>query len=246
MKKKGIDLAPDLGAKFFPVVVLWTATQCASTADTPQGYLIPAQARLVDLSRAVDDTRPHAMQGTWIDVPDQGQAGEAALATLAPARCIGPLVVIDWTRESLANQGAELCVPDLERWEERNGTIPEGAFVLLYTGWAARWETPELYWNQGPEGRATRPGLDPAAVERLVRRNRVQGIGIDAPSLSVGSLLKDESLAAALEGGALALRNLAHLEKVLAHRGAVLILAPTPLPGSSTLCRVLAAVPREG
>jgi kynurenine formamidase len=67
-------------------------------------------------------------------------------------------------------------VDDVLFFEDEFGTIPKGAFVIIYTGWDQRWEQPEKYRNN-----KIFPSISLAAAEMLLSRDIV-GLGIDTLS----------------------------------------------------------------
>ena len=67
----------------------------------------------------------------WITGKDGKDVGSIDAQTL-----IGPACVIDKTAETEADNGYLLTVQDLEGWEAEHGRVPNGAWVLLRTGWS--------------------------------------------------------------------------------------------------------------
>src|SRR3954451_24103243 len=67
--------------------------------------------------------------GTHFDAPIHwvtGRDGED-VASVAPARLVGPAVVVDKTAEVAADPGYLLTAADLEAFEAEHGRIPDGA-----------------------------------------------------------------------------------------------------------------------
>jgi kynurenine formamidase len=62
-----------------------------------------------------------------------------------------------------------VTVADLAAWEHRHGPIPDGAIVLLCTGYGSRWPDAEAYMGTAERGEAAVaslhfPGLAPEAA----------------------------------------------------------------------------------
>ena len=55
-----------------------------------------------------------------------------------------PAVVIDISERAAADPDTGLAPEDIDDWIDRHGTMPEGAVVIVRTGWAEKW--PELRW----------------------------------------------------------------------------------------------------
>ena len=106
--------------------------------------------------------------GTHLDAPIHWVTGKegADVGSLGPSQLIGPACVIDKTAETEADNGYLLTVADLEAWEADNGRIPDGAWVLLRTGWQSRAQDQTAFLNVGDNGPQT-PGPDVEASRWL-------------------------------------------------------------------------------
>ena len=156
--------------------------------------------------------------------------------------------MIDKTAETEADNGYLLTVADLEAWEADNGRVPEGAWVLIRTGWQSRAQDQDAFLNVGTTRAADagtrRRGL--ALARRRPRRSsgsapRRSGStpaprgGFDPPFPLHNFLLG---------AGRLGLTQLANLDK-LPLTGALLVVSPLRLVGGTgSPSRVFAFVPR--
>ena len=108
--------------------------------------------------------------GTHLDAPIHWVTGKdgADVGSLGPRQLIGPACVIDKTAETEADNGYLLTVADLEAWEADNGRIPDGAWVLLRTGWQSRAQDQTAFLNVGrhTDPRPPGPTLRPRAGSR--------------------------------------------------------------------------------
>jgi kynurenine formamidase len=186
--------------------------------------------------------------GTHFDAPIHwitGRDGED-VASAPPERLVGPAVVIDKSAEAEADPNYLLTVADLEAFEAEHGTLPDGAWVLLRTGWDARAHDQDLFLNAGPEGPAT-PGPDVEAARWLAERP-IAGYGVETVGTDAGAaggfdppFPAHNFLLGAGRYGLTQLANLAKLPPV----GAVVVVAPLKLVGGTgSPTRVLALVPR--
>src|SRR3989440_6701469 len=82
-----------------------------------------------------------------------------------------PAVKIDIRAKAAQNADYALTVADLKAWERDHGRIPDGAAVVLWTGWESRWGT-DAYANFDAEGVMHQPGFSIEAAQWLVDTGR--------------------------------------------------------------------------
>jgi kynurenine formamidase len=143
----------------------------------------------------------------------------------------GPAVVVDVRAEAVKDADYLLSVARVEEWEKRNGRIPEGAIVLLRTGWGARWPDAQRYRNEDAHGRMHFPGFSVEAVKVLMER-KISGLGCDTLSADYGASADFAVHHLALGAGLYQVENLSDLSGV-PEAGAFLIVAPIKLEGGS-------------
>ncbi len=169
--------------------------------------------------------------GTHVDAPAHFPPGKTTVDQIPAKQLFGPAVVIDVRAESGKDADYQLGASRVEEWEERHGRIPEGAIVLLRTGWASRWPDARKYRNQDAKGKMHFPGFSPEAAKLLIQR-KVSGLGCDTLSIDHGASSDYPVHHLALGAGLYQLENLADLSE-LPERGAFLIVAPIKLEGGS-------------
>src|SRR4051812_11577527 len=78
--------------------------------------------------------------GTHLDAPIHWITSRDGddVASIAPARLVGPAVVVDRTAEVAADPGYLLTAADLDGHEAEHGAIAEGSWIFFRTGWSAR------------------------------------------------------------------------------------------------------------
>ncbi|GAA0809795.1 cyclase family protein [Spirilliplanes yamanashiensis] len=127
-----------------------------------------------------------------------------------------PAVVVDVREQAAADPDHAVTVAELQAFEVSHGRIPDGAAVLLWTGWDTRWGTP-AYANADASGTPHQPGFSVAAVRWLLdtgRLGRQGALGTDTfgpdpgadPTYAVSRLLYGEHR--------ITLENLAHLDRM--------------------------------
>ena len=182
--------------------------------------------------------------GTHLDAPVHGAQGARSVDQLTAGDLFGPAVVIDVSEESGADPDYELSRQDVLDWEARHGPVPDGAVVVMKTGWASRWSNPETYFNRDAEGVMHFPGFSTEAARFLVEEREIRGIGIDDPSVDPGAAHGFPVHGIVNPAGKYQLENLADLSRLPA-TGAYLLVAPIKIEGGSGgQVRVWAVVPR--
>src|SRR5437773_2035781 len=169
--------------------------------------------------------------GTHVDAPAHFPPGKTTVDQIPAKQLFGPAVVIDVRAESGKNADYQLGASRVEEWEERHGRIPEGAIVLLRTGWASRWPDARKYRNQDAKGKMHFPGFSAEAAKLLIQR-KVSGLGCDTLSIDHGASSDYPVHHLVLGAGLYQLENLADLSE-LPETGAFLIVAPIKLEGGS-------------
>jgi len=169
--------------------------------------------------------------GTHLDAPVHFPPGKTTVDQIPVKQLFGPAVVLEARAEGAKDVDYQLPAGRVEEWEKRHGRIPEGAIVLLRTGWAARWPDAQRYRNQDARGKMHFPGISVEAAKLLIAR-KVSGLGCDTMSIDYGASEDFAVHHLALGAGLYHLENLADLS-ALPENGAFLIAAPIKLEGGS-------------
>tara|TARA_R110002072_G_scaffold303121_1_gene494507 strand:- start:25233 stop:26042 length:810 start_codon:yes stop_codon:yes gene_type:complete len=181
--------------------------------------------------------------GTHIDAPNHFETGQPDLSMISPAQFFAPGVVIDIAARAEVDADTTLTVKDIHDWEATHGRIPEGAIVLLHTGWGRFWNNYSRYKNQDAMGKLHFPSYSGEAAQFLIHDRKAKGLGIDNLSIDSG-ISKDFAVHHIVnKAGRYGLENVAALEKLPA-RGFFLIVAPIRIEaGSGGPTRILAVLP---
>jgi kynurenine formamidase len=169
--------------------------------------------------------------GTHLDAPAHFPPGRATVDQIPANKFFGPAVVIDVRAEAVKDADYRLTVARVEEWEKHHGRIPEGAIVLLRTGWSSRWPDTKKYRNQDAQGKMHFPGYSTEAAKLLVDR-KISGLGCDTLSIDYGASTDYAAHRVALGAGLYQLENLSDLSG-LPEAGAFLVVAPIKLEGGS-------------
>lgn len=185
--------------------------------------------------------------GTHIDAPIHFFEGRNTVDQIPVEQLIGPGIIIDVTEQCAQDRDYRIGVDDFTRWEARYGRIPDGAIVLLRTGFGAYWPDRRQYIGtdlRGPEGVAELhfPGLHPDAAVWITAERKIRLIGIDTPSIDHGPSTLFESHVALFERNIPALENVANLSRLPAKDFTVIALPMKIAGGSGGPVRMVAIV----
>jgi len=184
--------------------------------------------------------------GTHIDAPLHFGEGKLAVDEIPLDRLVAPAIVIDVRRAVIQDRDYRLTAQDIEQWESQYGRIPEGAVVLMLCGWGAGWPDRETYLgSKTPSDPKTLhfPGFSKEAADLLAHDRKVDGIGLDTPSIDYGPS-RDFIVHQIVNGANLyGLENIANLEK-LPPKGATLVALPMKIKGGTGgPVRIIAILP---
>jgi kynurenine formamidase len=168
--------------------------------------------------------------GTHVDAPSHFAAGGWTVDRIPIDRLSRPGVRLDVTRQVSANADYRVTVADIKALEAR-GAIPEGAIVMIATGWDRRWPDRATYMNE-KDGVKHFPGLSPEAATYLARDRRVSAIGIDTPSIDYGPSTTFEAHRASMALNVYHIENATGLTR-LPERGFAVVVAPLNIAGGS-------------
>ncbi|HVJ94868.1 MAG TPA: cyclase family protein [Labilithrix sp.] len=189
--------------------------------------------------------------GTHIDAPVHFARGRATVDGISLERLIGPAIVVDVTEACAKDRDYRVTVADFENWERAHGAIPNGAIVLLRTGFSRFWPDRERYLGtveRGQQGvdKLHFPGLHSDAAVWLVDARRIRAVGLDTASIDYGPSKSFDTHRALFEREVPAFENLTNLEKVPATGATVIALPMKIRGGSGGPLRAVAIVPSAG
>ncbi|MEZ6053311.1 MAG: cyclase family protein [Planctomycetaceae bacterium] len=182
--------------------------------------------------------------GTHIDAPNHFEPNQPSVAEINPQDLIGPGVVIDISAQAETDADYGLSLKDIQSWEHEHGRIPDGAIVLLNTGWGRFWSQPERFQGRDVTGKLHFPSYTQEAARFLIHDRKARGLGVDTLSIDRGISKKFEVHHITNAATRYGLENIAHIER-LPPRGFTLFVAPMKIEnGTGGPARVFAILPK--
>jgi kynurenine formamidase len=183
--------------------------------------------------------------GTHLDVPvhwvsgqDKHDVSEVPLGTL-----VAPAAVLDVSDRVTTDPDFLLRISHVQEWEATHGSLPDGGWLLIRTGWDARSDSQAEFLNESHS-----PGLSVECARWLAEDTPLTGVGVETVGTDAGAAHSFDPpfpchsyMLGAGKHGLTQLRNLA----LLPPTGAMLVVSPLPIVGGSgSPARVLALVER--
>jgi kynurenine formamidase len=178
---------------------------------------------------------------THVDAPSHFSSDGVDVARIPPADLVVAIAVIDVSAQIADKPDTAVTVSDIERYERVHGRLPDGAGVFMHSGWDARADDARAYSGIGDDGVRRWPGFDADAAGWLIDNRNVTCLGVDSPSIDVGSATGFPVHRRWLGAGKYAVEALTGLAAV-PPAGAVAIIGVVPWEnGTGGPCRVIAA-----
>lgn len=182
---------------------------------------------------------------THMDFPGHFVAGGGLVDNMDVGLLVGAAVVIDISARAEQDPNATLLVEDILAWEAENGMIPDGAFVLVYSGWEARLAEEGAFANMDENGVMNFPGISVEAAQFLASERNLHGVGIDTLSLDIGPSTTFDAHFFILGAGLLGIENVANLASIIGEKATIVCGIPKYQNGSGGPVRVLALVENQ-
>jgi kynurenine formamidase len=184
--------------------------------------------------------------GTHLDAPIHFAEGKQTSDAIPLDKLIGPAIVVDVSAR--AHKDYLVTVEDLTGWEAEHGAIPDGAIVLIRTGWGVKYADRAAYLGTaltGPDAVAQLhfPGISADAAQWLVGNRKIDAVGIDTPSIDYGQSTDFRAHVILYEQNIPGFENVANMEALPAVGSYVVALPMKIKDGSGGPLRIVAFVP---
>lgn len=184
--------------------------------------------------------------GTHWGAPGHFQEGGLLADQLDPGDLFLPAVKIDIRAQAARNADYGVTVEDIKQFERRHGRIPQGAAVILWTGWEDKWGT-DAYPNLDADGIIHQPGFLLETVRWLIRTRRLDrrgALGTDTFSPDRGIDTNFDVSVALYKRHRISLENLANLAALPPTGARVLVGGPRHKAGSGSTATIYGVLPR--
>lgn len=178
----------------------WIDLSHEVSEDTPHwhGFTSLKSSILYDFDKDGFRTNTYELvgqYGTHVDAPIHFAKGERTLDTFTPKDMVLPLCIIDKTDEVEKDNDYTITSKDILDWEEKNGKIPEGAFVAFRSNWSKK-STQEEMENKDKDGVKHYPGWGLDALELLTKERNIKAIGHEQADTDPASIAQTKGMIA--------------------------------------------------
>jgi kynurenine formamidase len=175
--------------------------------------------------------------GTHFDAPMHFSEGANSIEKVPVEQLVGEGIVVSVKEEVARSKDYQISVGDFEKWEKEHGRIPEGAIVLVNTGFARYYPDKQTYTGttlSGVEGVANLhfPGLHPDAAQWLAKERKIKAFGLDTPSIDYGQSKDFMTHRILFANNLTAYENVANLDQ-LPDKGFWIMALPMKIKGGS-------------
>jgi kynurenine formamidase len=152
--------------------------------------------------------------GTHVDAPGHFTPGGRLAPELPIDELITPAVVIDISTRAVDEPDTVVTIDDVRAHERRHGRIPDGAAVLMDSGWGSRIDDPAAYRGADAAGTLHFPGFGADTCQWLLERRRIRSLGVDTLSIDPGVSTTFDTHLLLTGADRYGLENLAHLDRI--------------------------------
>ncbi|XP_052093777.1 isatin hydrolase-like [Mytilus californianus] len=186
--------------------------------------------------------------GTHLDAPQHFNEFSWTTHQIPIENLVGPGVIVNVKSKVVSSADYTVTKADLEEWEDQYGKIPDGAIVLMNSGWHDRYPDKTRVFNtQNPNDTTSFhfPSWGKDAVSWLLAHRSIHVLGVDVPSLDYGQskdfpvhiLISQENIPG--------LENVGYLDKI-PESGTIISCAVMKIvDGSGSPARVFALIPKN-
>ena len=178
--------------------------------------------------------------GTHFDAPIHFDPRGQTTAEIPARSLVAPAVVVDIREKARRDPDTLLTMDDVAAWEARHGRIPDGAAILLHSGWAGRIGDVQAMRNVGPDRKAHFPGYSVEVAQFLRGERRIVGIGTDTMSTDPGVSERYEVHRTLMAVNVWMLESVARLDEIPPAGAHIFVGAPNHAGGSGGPARLIA------
>ena len=139
--------------------------------------------------------------GTHMDAPHHFLEKGAKIHEISLEKLVSEAILI----KTKKNGGDSITKTDIQKFEKKHGKIENFSSIIFYTGWQKNLQKKYYFTNN--------PGLSVSAAKYLASK-KISLVGIDSPSIDVGTDSKFSVHQIFAKRGMLIVENLANLDKI--------------------------------
>jgi len=185
--------------------------------------------------------------GTHLDAPVHFAKGKYTVDQLPLQSVTGNAVVIDVSKNALANRDYQVTIDDIKKWEVAHGQIDPHTIILFRTGYGKYYPNRAAYFGTPKTGMAAIPelhfpGIDPKTTLWLVKERSIKALGLDTPSMDYGQSTDFKTHQILLGNNTPGFENVANLDKLPPTKIYVVALPMKIGKGSGAPLRIIAGI----
>jgi kynurenine formamidase len=185
--------------------------------------------------------------GTHLDAPIHFAKGKYTVEELPLKSLTGNAVVIDVSKNALANRDYQISIADITTWEKEHGTLDPNTIILFKTGYGKFYPDRGGYFGTPKTGLEAIPelhfpGIDPKTTSWLIKERAIKALGLDTPSLDYGQSTDFKTHQILLGNNKPGFENLANLDKLPATKIYLVALPMKIGKGSGAPLRIIAGI----
>ncbi|XP_060072502.1 isatin hydrolase-like [Ylistrum balloti] len=188
--------------------------------------------------------------GTHVDSPNHFDKNGLQAHQVSLEQLMGPGVVINVKANAANDIDYQVTDQDLMAWEEKHGRIPNGAIILMNSGWGSRYPDFASVYNsstfQEDFSSLHYPGFHLNAAQWLVNNRDINAIGCDTPSADYGRSSSFPVHQLVMKEGILIIENIANMDKLPASGSYIYVPMLKFRGGTGSPARMFAAIEDEG
>jgi kynurenine formamidase len=184
--------------------------------------------------------------GTHVDPPAHFVKSLRTVDEIDPKEMVLKLVVLDVHEAVATNADYTITMRDVEKWEQKHGAVPDGAFVAMRTDWSKRWPDAVKMRNEDSNKVAHYPGWSMDVLKYLYEKRKITASGHETTDTDPGvaASKNDFSLEAYILGqNHYQIELLCNLDQVPESGALAIVTFPKPKKGSGFPARVFAILP---
>ena len=155
--------------------------------------------------------------GTHIDAPAHFGQGAWRTQQIPVENLMGAGVVINVKDKAAADYDYRIMLSDVMAYENKYGRIPDGAIIMMNSGWYHKYPNKTLIFNTVDHANVSLfhfPGFHEEAVEWLINHRHIHAIGTDCPSFDYGQSDTFPVHVLIAKENVIGVENVANLDKV--------------------------------